>query len=187
MPNMENVGRVLLCGNYDPHYAQIDGIKNFNGQDIYYVNTNYPEPHRGGWDVWTDADLERIDGEQNTLMGIVAERDAREEEKRHIAEREEQERIKAEDLYGFDAGKTPLQRGRILTVLMRRERANGVSMTRRDFIKQAVQERRRTEVKRFYGDKRDSYCIYNDDKTYFIITKVEYEFYQYLRSREGIA
>lgn len=62
-------------------------------------------------------------------------------------------------------------------------------MTRRDFIKQAAHEGRKAEIKRFYGDKKDTYLIRNNDEhnSFFIVTKVEYEFYQYLRSREGIA
>lgn len=189
MPNNENVGRILLCGMNDPHQAQIEGICKFNGAEVYYVNTNYPEPHGGGWDVWTDEDLQRIEGEQDALKQTVERREAQEETKRRIAEREEREREQAEDLYGFDAGKTPLQRGRILSILMRRERFDGQVMTRRDFIKQAAHEGRKAEIKRFYGDKKDTYLIRNNDEhnSFFIVTKVEYEFYQYLRSREGIA
>lgn len=146
-------------------------------------------------DLYTDSELEEILSKQDIYR---AKEEKRAEEKR---QQEEQERIKAEklakelDLYGFTDGKTQIQQAKILDILTKRINYDGIIKTRKQFIFDKVSEGATVEKKdgviSYYGSKwnvkqskpKTEYRLYNNDGSFWTITKTEFEFALFLMNK----
>ena len=169
-------------------------------EKFYLVKSPLHNWERKCGDLMTDEDIERYLSSQEKIKAAV-ESNKRYQEEIDRKEREaEQKRIEKEDLYGYDANMTDMQRGKVLKTLMKSAVENGMLMTRKDFIKRHIEAGAHTKqvdgVTSFYGSKwerkeskpKTEYRLYDtDEKSFYIITKTEYDFAQYISKLEKIA
>lgn len=102
-------------------------------------------------------------------------------------QQEQQDKIEYE-AHGYCNNMSPLQKGKVLKTLNKEERYEGKIYKRKDFIQKALEEGRtiklRHNVKRWNRngivEKENYYCIENKDKTFYEITKTEYNYGMYL-------
>lgn len=192
MLNHEHVGKVLL-EMYDKVKVEKIGITS-NGKEWYFINDKYPDEVTNGlyqlWDQqYMDYILQRQEEYKNKLEihNIkVAEQEKREQEETRI-------QAEKENLYGFDDEKTPMQKGKILKTLMKKYhyKSNNIDighMTRKDFIIRMLQENytieHLTNLKYWKKDgfkiKENEYRFVAQDKSFYEITKTEFDFAKYL-------
>lgn len=187
--NRDNIGKVLY--NNELHLCQIEDIRTISGKEWYIVNSDYPDEHRGGWDMWDDAELETIENKQEAFKQRIIKNKQREEQERR--EQEQKARIKAEkeNLFGFTDSKTPMQKQKILDCLMKTFYYNGKIMNRKEFIIEKLKQGYTSEIKNFRTQKSDKIKPYNclfdaDHKTFIEVTKTEYDFFNYLKENNII-
>lgn len=124
-----------------------------------------------------------------------AEQRKKEEEARAKAERKKAEKVAF--LCGYADGKTQIQIERILNVLSKKYIYDGKLKTRKDFIIDTLSEGGKAEQKdgvmSYYGSKWDvkqskpktEYRLYTADGSYYIITKIEYDFAVFMMQKSA--
>ena len=106
-------------------------------------------------------------------------------EKEELARKEEAERVTAEEkqkhesFYGFTDGMTLMEKGRVVKILDRRYRYNGVVMSRAEHVKSSI-ESGCTISTRLKANGSTMYCLDTTRGSYYTITKTEYDFARYL-------
>lgn len=203
---MENlIGKILYskcCELY-----QVLGTRKIKGkEELYYLcNDEYPKLAREDYfgcllipESEMKEMLENQECYKERYERVMLARAEEERKKAERVKREAKEKAERENLYGFDAGKTPMQRGKLLVTLLksfcyseRDENGNTISKysTRKDFIINGLKEGRSLEHKKdvkYYkkgGGYRivpNSYRLVNADDSFYDITKTEYDFGKYL-------
>lgn len=183
---------------------EIVGSKTYhNLGECYLVNPDYPEPARDdfvGCDIVTEADMRDILSKQPEYIVKYNERLKREAEYKIRLElkekkrREEEEILERErDLYGFLDGKTPLQCGKIQTILQKKfvyktynsnedaggsETAQHQYMSRKNFV---IHQLKNGYVPKYECGKHMLCKMIDTARSYvYYITKTEYDFGMYL-------
>jgi len=169
------------------------------GIEHYTVNDRYPEPeHPKGFGLQIISQ-EEINNDLLHQDEYEAEHDKREkydeeqaEKQRLRIEKETKAKAELENLYGFDSGLTPMQRGKLLKVLLKEYRYDGIVMTRKDFLYKNINNgctvKQVDNVISYYGsrwDKKESkpkteYRLMVENNFSYTITKTEFEFANYL-------
>lgn len=182
------IGRKFL----DFQGTDMEVMEKYN--DIYYlvksINHNW---ERKCGDLMTDEDIESYLSKQEQIKESLEWSRKRQEEEDRAAEEAERKRIEAEDLYGYDAAMTDMQRGKVVKILLKSIFTNGHYITRKDFIVNRILNgssvRQVDGVVTSYGSKWDrkeskpktEYRLYEPDSSFYIITKTEYDFAQYIQ------
>lgn len=182
--NKDNIGKILY--NNELHLCQIEDIRTISGKEWYIVNSDYPDEHRGGWDMWDDNDLQSLEGKQEKFKQRIIKNQQQEEQERKI--QEQQAIIKAikENLYGFTDNKAPMQKQKILDCLMKNFCYNGIIMNRKEFVIDKIKQGYTGEIKNFrtqHSDKIKPYnCLFDaEHETFIDVTKTEFDFFNYLK------
>jgi len=181
MLNNEHIGKILL-ELYN--YVKVEKIGIAGGKEWYFINDKYPEEVTNGqyqlWDQnWMDRILSKQEEYKNKLelhkKALIEEEKREAEEARYKAEKE--------DLYGFDDGKNPMQKGKILKCLMIYNNYSIGFMTRKDFLMIRLKNGFKLDYKQFTNYKTDTkkWCyVLGNENCFTEITKTEYDFAQYL-------
>lgn len=103
---------------------------------------------------------------------------AAEEEK---ASREADEKRQHESFYGFTDGMSAMAKGRIIKVLDKLFRYDGVVMSRAEYVKSSIESGCTVSVKE-KDDGSKMYCLDTLRGSFYVITKTEYDFARYLLS-----
>ena len=180
-----NIGEKLL--GYQGEEVEIMGTKNVkNLGEVYIVKSPNHDWEHGGAELWTSEDYKHIKDSQSKIRKSVEASQKNEEERIAKEEAEQKEKAEREDLLGFDDGKTPMQKGKLLSTLMKTTVRNGKSVTRKEDIINRLSEGLRPSIhtKNVNGETKEYYVFDNGDNTSSKITKVEYDFAQYLLSKK---
>ena len=103
---------------------------------------------------------------------------AAKEEKAH---REAEEKARHESFYGFTDGMNAMAKGRVIKVLDKRYRYDGVVMSRAEHVKSSIESGCTVSVKE-KDDGSKMYCLDTLRGSFYVITKTEYDFARYLLS-----
>lgn len=184
MPHKENIGKILLNHQYEE--CEIMGIFP-QDENLYMVKTPSHNWERGGCELWTDEDYARYfmvqdKIKQSKIRSEERNRQAEETERKLLLEKQAQE-----NLYGFDANMTPMQRGKVLKCLLKLlNYQNYGVLSRKDYIIKRLRSGStlRTEQSKKYGAIR--MLVFPDGETYTDLTKTEYDFAEYLVKTSSI-
>lgn len=148
-------------------------------ENIYYVVAT-----RDGVTLREEVLIDDLEtGASQALDEFVAIRLPREKEE--LARKEEAERMTAEEkqkhesFYGFTDGMTLMEKGRVVKILDRQYRYNGVVMSRAEHVKSSI-ESGCTISTRLKANGSTMYCLDTTRSSYYTITKTEYDFARYL-------
>jgi len=157
------------------------------GKNEYVVNTPYKDDNRVYGDLYSEDDMDKIIAKQDKFKKGIERRKQQELEDKINEERELQLKLKEENLYDFDKNMTPMQRGKLLKILMKKYRYSddyGI-MTRKDYVFKRLQNGFTLNYKEYgnsrTGNKQWYHILEHPKGEYFNeITKTEYDFAQYL-------
>lgn len=197
MVDMDN--KYIGCKFLDYQGNVLEVMERYN-EKWYLVKSPQHNWERKCGDLMTDEDVERYLSSQEKIKEAIESNRQYQERVDKIAREAEQKRVEKEDLYGFDTNMTDMQRGKVLKTLMKSVAENGKLMTRKDFIKKHIENGAHTEKKNgvtsFYGSKwerkeskpKTEYRLYDaEENTFYIITKTEYDFANYISKLKKIA
>nr|DAX35142.1 MAG TPA: hypothetical protein [Bacteriophage sp.] len=95
--------------------------------------------------------------------------------------REAEEKAQHESFYGFTDGMSAMEKGRIIKVLDKLYRYEGVVMSRAEHVKSSIESGCTVSVKE-KDDGSKMYCLDTLRGSFYVITKTEYDFARYLLS-----
>lgn len=177
MPLKENIGKIF----YDCQHDECEIVGIFPQDQNFYMIKNSINKNTGSYVLWSDEDYERYFSAQDKIKQSIVRRA---EQNKQDAEREHKlllEKQLEENLYGFDANMTPMQRGKVLKCLLKLlNYQNYGIMSRKDYIIKRLQggSTLNTEESQKYGTIR--MLRFPDGETYTDLTKTEYDFAEYL-------
>jgi len=191
--------KYIGCKFLDYQGNVLEVMERYN-EKWYLVKSPLHNWERKCGDLMTDEDVERYLSSQEKIKEAIESNRQYQERVDKVAKEAEQKRIEKENLYGYDAQMTDMQRGKVLKTLMKSVVEHGRLMTRKDFIKQHIEAGAYTEkaegITSFYGSKwerkeskpKTEYRMYDaGEKSFYIITKTEYDFARYISKLEKIA
>lgn len=191
--------KYIGCKFLDYEGNTLEVVERYNEQ-FYLVKSPLHNWERKCGELMTDEDIERYLSSQEKIKAAIESNRKYQEEVDRKHREAEQKRIEKEDLYGYDAHMTDMQRGKVLKTLMKSTAENGILMTRKDFIKSHIEAGAHTKqvdgVTSFYGSKwerkeskpKTEYRLYDaDENSFYIITKTEYDFANYISKLQKIA
>ena len=178
-----NVGTKLL--DFGGNEVEIMGVRSYNRLGKrYVVKTPDHNWENGGADLWSEEDLQRRISSQDKIRESVAANQRRAEQQAAEDAAAAQAKAEREDLQGFADGKTDVQKGRILSVLMREVNYNGKIITRKEYMAQLLEEGGRPFSKTYDGKNRPTYGIDMGNNTFVEVTKTEYDYAQHLLNQK---
>lgn len=178
------------------------GVKFYNSSmDIYEV-LGYSDRYKGYLLSKNGVMNGMYDIEQASYIDFMLSKQDKyiEDNKRWIEqqqlekEQEEKEKFEYENVYGYLDNKTPLQKGKILKILntktsYSKDGMNLGYMARKDFLYKMIREGYEVEHKKdlkYWGKdyelkvKANEYRLVAPDKSFYEITKTEYDYANYL-------
>lgn len=120
---------------------------------------------------------------QKELTSLIAQ-EQREKEKQEAEEAAAHKERERQRYHGFTDGMTPMQKGRIVKCLDRKNRyeadgyVKGGIMTRAKWIEAMAEAGARAEIGTYRG--RTQRRIYCRDNGFYVVTKIEYDYFQYM-------
>lgn len=128
-------------------------------------------------DLETGASRELDDFIAVELPKRKAELAAKEEK----ARREAEKKARHESFYGFTDGMSAMAKGRVIKVLDKLYRYDGVVMSRAEHVKSSIESGCTVSI-REKSDGSKMYCLDTLRGSFYVITKTEYDFARYLLS-----
>ena len=140
--------------------------------------------------IMTTEDIKDLLSKQDKLKEKKVGREQREKEETQKEIQEIRLKQDKENLFGFTDNKTDLQKGKILTTLMKTMLYNGNMITRKDFVISQLKAGYTPEIKEYKkrnkgkeGILKAYYVLYNHNNDSWIdVTKTEYDFAKYILS-----
>lgn len=212
MTDLNVIGKVLYT-KYARIYEIVGKTYVKNKEGIFYLaNDEYPKPVNEnffGCLIISEEEvkdmLNNYDEYKAKYLRLMAEQKEWDRKEREREEREAKEKAERENLYGFDDGKTPMQRGKLLKTLLKEfmyydYKEDGTrtvkTQSRKDFVihqlKKGYKPSHEKNVK-MYSKRAE--CGYKLIPNYYTlklnnsswdITKTEYDFANYVKEK-GIA
>lgn len=183
MPFKENIGKTL----YDYQHDECEIVGIFPQDENFYMIKNSINRNTGSYVLWTDEDYERYFIAQDKIKQSIIRRAEQDKQDKEREQKLLLEKQAEENLYGFDADMTPMQRGKVLKCLLKLlNYQNYGILTRKDYIIKRLQggSTLKTEESKKYGTIR--MLLFPDGETYTDLTKTEYDFAEYLVKTSSI-
>lgn len=186
--NQELIGKVIL---YYDRQAEIIGIHTSKGIEYYLLNDEYPNTENRSYPMETEERMQYILDKQNDWKEQQEQRKQREIREAEEERKEAEQKAIKENLYGFTDSLTPMKQGKVLKCLMTMLRHNNKTVTRKEYIIALLNEGC-TPIEKDYsnyrtGNEAHHYCMVCDDKSWYEVTKTEYDFAKYLLNNNILA
>lgn len=179
------------------------------GFSAYLVNDKYPEPANdkgfGLQIIQEDEILSSLEMQEELELKYQNWKTKHDEYEKQQQEKEDKERLEKEErenLFGFDDGKTPIQKSKILQCLMKPlffrefEGNKNVTITRKEFVLRCLKNNYITDIKTFSNaynkraktdSKTERVLTSTTENSMYTITKTEYDFANYLLENDLLA
>lgn len=182
----EYIGLKLF--NYEYEIAEIVGVHKTGN---YLVKSGIYNGENGCYLLWDDKYIQRLQSKQEDIKQKKIKYEERLKQEQIREQIEAKEKAEQENLYGFDDNMSLMQKGRVLKILMKQYRYNGIVKTRKQFVFDLLEQNYYSEYKTFSNsmnsrarkEHTSEYCLCNrNDNTLYAVTKTEYDFFNYLKN-----
>lgn len=182
------VGKILFEDHYS-NAVQIDHIGEIKEKEYYFINHNYPEESRS-YGLWDEKEMQRMLENQEKFAESREKNRLKEIECNRVQEEKARIQEEKENLYGFVDKKSPMQKQKIVNILMKTYRYDDKIISRKDHCIKLLKEGYYSKIKTYSNEynkraKNDTTTINGlyapEGGSFYEVTKTEYDFFNYLK------
>ena len=168
------------------------GYTNFKGQEAYISNDVYDwqgkkvdDEGRIHGDILTEKEMKKEMELQPARLATIQRYKEQEEEERR------QKEVEAEEArcFGYCDTLSPMAAGKARSALYKSVMYKGKAVKKKDFIKMLADSGDYTAQERFFSNykngKKTCYCIVHKDKSFYTVSKTEYNLFRFLTEKEA--
>ena len=165
----------------DFNYNTCKIVKHYKDNKYLAIDKVHTGEH-GNYLILSIDDIETLISKQEKFRDRIEKIKQEETERKIKEDKQRKEREEKENLYGFTDNKTALQKGKILSTLMKTMLYNGNMITRKDFIIDLISKGYKPTIKEYAKRRgvKKSYTVMIDSYgSWYDVTKTEYNFANY--------